>query len=176
MAGQVWRGEFGKAKMTKYIKVNMSVEETRDRFVLEMVHRKGGTVGLEMNLAGHADARRRFVLAIQGWEKTLWIRPLVTRIEGWFQRTEANEETYVYFVRRGLTAPLFFLLLLVPYTVTRALIENLPLVFSDYVLIAASFGFVIISTLILMFLERRTHKLLIDGLRAIYDQAEVEKS
>lgn len=160
--------------MAKFIKVKMSVEETRDRFVAEMVQRKGGSVGLEMNLAGHADARRRFVLAIQGWEKTLWIRPLLTRLEGWFQRTETNEETYVYFVRRGLTLPLFFLLLLIPYMTFRAVITEWPPTTPDYFVVAGSFIFVIISILILLILERRTQKLLIKGLRAIYEQTDEE--
>lgn len=160
--------------MAKFIKVNMSVEETRDRFVTEMVQRQGGSVGLEMNLAGYADARRRFILAIQGWEKTIWVRPLLTRLEGWFQRTEDNEVTYVYFVRRGLTLPLFFLLLLIPYMAGRSAITDWPPTTSDYVLIAASFFFVIISTIILLILERRTQKLLIEGLQAIYEQRELE--
>ena len=160
--------------MAQFIKVNMSVEETRDRFVAEMVQRQGGSVGLEMNLAGHADARRRFVLAIQGWEKTLWIRPIVTRLEGWFQRTEANEETYVYFVRRGLTAPFFFLLMLIPYMAARAAITDWPPSIPDYLVIAVSFIFVIISIIILFILERRTQKLLIEGLKAIYEQRDIE--
>ena len=160
--------------MAKFITVNMSVEETRDRFVAEMVQRKGGSVGLEMNLAGHADARRRFVLAIQGWETTLWIRPIVTRLEGWFQRTEANEETYVYFVRRGLTAPLFFLLMLVPYIAARAAITDWPPSTADYLVVAGSLIFVVISTLILFILERRTQKLLIEGLKVIYEQKDIE--
>ncbi len=155
--------------MAKFITVKMSVEDTRDRFVEEMVQRQGGSVGLEMNLAGHADARRRFVLAIQGWEKTLWVRPLLTRIEGWFQRTEENEITYVYYVRRGLATPLFFLLLLIPYMVARSAITDWPPDTSDYIITGVSLAFVIVSTFVLYVLERRTQNLLIEGLQAIYE-------
>jgi hypothetical protein len=155
--------------------VPLSVEETRDRFYTEMVLRRGGSVGLEMGLAGYVDARRRFVLAVQGWEKNLWMRPLLTRLEGFFQRSPENTTTTLVFERRGLALPIFILSLLLPYTAARYVVTDWPPTTYDWLVVGGTLVFVIIATLMLMIVERRTHKLLILGLQTIYGSASVEK-
>lgn len=150
--------------------VQASVEETRDRFYTEFVQRGSGTVGLEMNLAGFVDARRRFVLAIQGWENTIWIRPLLTRLEGHFERSEDNSYTRVVFERRGLSLPLFVLSLLLPYTVARLVIIELPPTLYQIGMVAVALALVVGGSLALTVVERRVHKLLERGLMTIYGQ------
>lgn len=150
--------------------VRLSVEDTRDRFYKEFVDRGGGTVGLEMNLAGFVDARRRFVLAIQGWENTVWMRPLLTRLEGHFERSEDNTYTRVVFEQRGLSLPLFVLSLLLPYTVARLMIPELPPTLYQLLVVGVSLALVIAGSLALALVERRVHSLLRSGLLTIYDQ------
>jgi hypothetical protein len=155
--------------LVKDFVVNLSVEDTRDRFYKELVQRGSGTVGLEMNLAGFVDARRRFVLAIQGWENTVWMRPLLTRLEGHFERSEDNTYTKVVFERRGLSLPLFVLSLLLPYTVARLMIPELPPTLYQIVVVGVSLALVVIGSIALAIVERRVHKLLERGLVTIYD-------
>ena len=150
--------------------VQAGSEETRDRFYAEFVQRGSGTVGLEMNLAGFLDARRRFVLAIQGWENTVWMRPLLTRLEGHFERSEDNSYTRVVFERRGLSLPLFVLSLLLPYTVARLVISELPPTLYEIGMVAVALGLVVAGSIALAVVERRVHKLLERGLMTIYDQ------
>ena len=150
--------------------IRLSVEETRDRFYKEFVQRRGSSVGLEMNLAGFVDARRRFVLAIQGWENTVWMRPLLTRLEGHFERSEDNSYTRVMFEQRGLSLPLFVLSLLLPYTVARLTIPELPPTTGQLIVVGASLALVIGGSIALAVVERRVHRLLLRGLMTIYDQ------
>lgn len=157
------------------MRVPLSVEATRDLFVREMVQRRAGSIGLEMNLAGHADARRRFVLAIQGWERTPWMRPLLTRLEGYFERTPTNDHTYVVFVRRGLSLPLFVLGLLLPYTVTRLVVDEWPPSLNDLAVIGLALAIVALGSLALLVVERRVYKLLTKGLSLTYGNPPVEK-
>jgi hypothetical protein len=154
----------------------MSVEATRDRFVNEMVQRGPGSVGLEMNVAGFADARRRFVLAIQGWEKNLWMRPLLTRLEGYFERTPDNDKTFVVFEKRGLSLPLFVLGWLLPYTVARNIIGEWPPTTYDVIVIGVSILLFFIAIGVLNLVERRVQRLLVKSLQTIYDQAPIDNA
>jgi hypothetical protein len=154
-----------------------SVEKTRDRFVLELVQRGPATVGKELSVAGFADARRRFVLAIQGWEHNLWVRPILTRLEGHFERSEDNTETRVVYEYRGLTLPLTFISLLIPYTVARFLLprwEGIDPPLLDIVALVFSVLIVPVIGLGLYSIERRTHRLLERALLLIYDEPRLE--
>lgn len=154
------------------------VEATRDRFVREFVQRRGGSVGLETNTAGHVDARRRFALAIQGWEKNEWIRPFLTRLEGHFERSPQNDYTQVVFVTRGLTLPLTVVSLLIPYYIIRAVVpswEGVEPALSDIAVVIISVLVVPTIWLMFFFVERKTHKLLIDALLAAYDRPSLHE-
>lgn len=155
--------------------VNMSVEATRERFVQEFVQRQGGSVGLETNIAGFVDARRRFFIAIQGWEKTAWMRPLLTRLEGYFEKTATNSTTQVYFMRRGLALPLTVLSLLIPYGIARATIRELPLEPYHIFMMILSFSLVVLIGGTFMILERRIYKQLTAALLAAYDRPALEQ-
>jgi hypothetical protein len=152
----------------------MDVESTRDRFVREFVQRGPGSVGLETNIAGFVDARRRFFIAIQGWEKTPWMRPLLTRIEGVFVRSENNTFTTVEFFRRGLALPLSFLALLLPYTVARVLIDEWPPELFFLAIVALALLLVVAIGMVLTALERRIYKQLSNALLAAYDRPPVD--
>lgn len=159
--------------MVQKFRVSMTVEAARARFVQEFVRRSSGSVGLETNVAGFADARRRFFIAIQGWEKTPWMRPLLTRLEGYFQRSETNTYTDIYISRRGLALPLTVLALLIPYGVARTLITELPLTPFQIFMLAVSGALVALIGIVLTFLERRTYKLLTDVLLAAFDHPDL---
>jgi hypothetical protein len=159
--------------MQRSFMVPYDVETTRDRFVREFVQRRGGSVGLETSTAGHVDARRRFALAIQGWESNQWIRPFLTRLEGHFERSPNNDYTLVVFVTRGLTLPLTVISLLIPYYIIRAVVpgwEGVEPAISEIVLVVISVLIVPLVWLMFFFIERQTHRLLIDALLAVYDR------
>lgn len=160
--------------MTKRFMVRMSVEEARDLFVREMVQRKSGTVGLELNMSGFVDARRRFVLALQGWERNLWMRPLLTRLEGHFERSPNNDVTTIVFDRRGLTLPLFVLAWLLPYTVARNMIPEWPPTLYQGFMVGVSVVLILIAVASLYWVEQRVHRLLIKGLTTIYGNPPLE--
>lgn len=160
--------------MTERLTVKLPVEATRDRFVRELVQRGAGTVGLEMNLAGFVDARRRFVLAIQGWENNLWMRPLLTRLEGYFEKTPGNEHTHIVFEKRGLTLPLFVLSWLLPYTMGRRFITEWPPPTGALVIVGIVVLLVLIAGGALFYIERRVHRWLIRGLEAVYDDPTLD--
>lgn len=157
--------------------VQSSVEKTRDRFVLELVQRGTATVGQELSVAGFVDARRRFALAIQGWEQNLWVRPFLTRLEGHFERSPDNDYTRVVYEYRGLTIPLTFLSLLIPYSIARFLLprwEGIDPPMLDIAVLILS-GLVVPAVGIVFFsIERRTHKLLERALLLIYDKPRLE--
>ncbi|PJF42241.1 MAG: hypothetical protein CUN55_10275 [Phototrophicales bacterium] len=150
----------------------MHHEVARKRFITEFVERKVGTVGLELGVSGVLDARRRFALAIQGWEHNTWIRPFLIRLEGHFEPAYDHEHTRVVFVKRGLTVPITFLSLLIPYSVIQYLLprwEKYPITSSDIVLLLFSIALVFVIGGIFYAIERRTHQLLIRALLLIYD-------
>lgn len=158
--------------------VSTDVETTRDRFVHEFVRRGYASVGLELGVAGFADARRRFALALQGWEKNLWIRPFLTRLEGHFERSEHNDYTRVVFETRGLTIPLTFVSLLIPYGVVRAIVPTWTEIepsLSQIALLIFSIAIVPIIGLIFFSIERRTHRLLTEALLLAYSRPPLEK-
>jgi hypothetical protein len=157
--------------------VEMNIEATRDRFVEEFVRRGPGTVGLEANLAGHADARRRFALAIQGWEKNLWIRPFLTRLEGHFEKMESQEGfTRVIFVTRGIGWPLTFVSLLFPYWVAMQIPRWPPPHITWTLLIIVACLTVPAVGAVFYAIERRIYRLLIQGLLAAYDRPPLENA
>ncbi len=163
--------------MRKSFIVSMDVETTRDRFVREFVRRRTASVGLETGVAGFADARRRFALAIQGWEKNVWIRPFLTRLEGHFERSPHDDYTRVIFETRGLALALTVLTLLVPYTITRTLVpgwEGVEPALTEIILLVLSFLSVPIIGVVFFLLERRTHRVLIDALLAAYERPPLE--
>ena len=158
--------------------VPYDVEKTRDRFVREFVQRRNGSVGQETSTAGHVDARRRFALAIQGWEKNEWIRPFLTRLEGHFEKSPQNDYTSVVFVTRGLTLPLTVISLLIPYYIVRAVVpgwEGVEPAISDIALVIVSILIVPSIWLMFFFVERRTHRLLINALLAAYDRPPLQE-
>lgn len=162
--------------MSSFI-IHQPVERVRDSFVLELVKRGPMTVGLEMGVAGFVDARRRFALAIQGWEHNLWVRPFLTRLEGHFERSKHDDYTRVVFVRRGLTAPITLISLLIPYTMTRFFLprwEGVDPAALDIALLIFSFFLVPIIGLVFYSIERRTHQLLEKALLLIYDEPPLE--
>lgn len=147
-------------------------ETARERFIAEFVKRGPATVGLEMGIAGILDARRRFALAIQGWEHNTWIRPFLPRLEGHFERGTTDHDTRVVFVKRGLTIPLTFLTLLIPYSVIRYLLPrwaDYPISAADIGLLLFSFAMVFVIGGMFYLIEQRTHQLLIKALLVIYD-------
>lgn len=157
--------------------VQSSVEQVRDRFVLELVQRRNASVGQELSVAGFADARRRFALAIQGWEHNLWVRPFLTRLEGHFERSDDNTHTRVVYEYRGLTIPLTFLSLLIPYSVARFLIptwEGIDPPLLDIAALVVACLIVPVVGVIFYSVERRTHKLLERALLLIYDEPRLE--
>lgn len=155
--------------------VEMPIEATRDRYVEEFVKRGPGSVGLETNLAGKADARRRFVLAIQGWEKNEWIRPFLTRLEGHFEKVEGHEQlSRVVFVSRGIGWPLTFISLLFPYWVAMQIPRWPPPHFTWTLLIIVACAVVPVVGTTFFVIERRIYRLLLDGLLAAYDRPPLE--
>ncbi|MCB9435920.1 MAG: hypothetical protein H6673_02880 [Anaerolineales bacterium] len=157
--------------------INSDVESVRDRFVIEFVKRGSATVGREVGVAGIVNARRQFSLAIQGWEANQWIRPFLTRLEGHFERSEHDDYTRVVFSTRGLSGPLTFLSLLIPYTVIRAVLptwEGVEPVLSSIALLVFSIATVPLVGGVLYWVERRTHRLLIQTLLAAYDEPPLE--
>lgn len=147
-------------------------EIARERFINEFVKRGPGTVGLEVGVSGVLDARRRFALAIQGWEQNVWIRPFLTRLEGHFERSVEDTYTKVVFIKRGLTVPLTFLSLLIPYSTLRYLLprwESNPVTSADLFFLAFSVALVVIIGALFYAIERQTHRLLINALLVIYD-------
>lgn len=164
--------------MQRSFLVSTDVETTRNTFVLHLVKRGPGSIGKEAGVAGFVDARRRFALAIQGWEHNLWIRPFLTRLEGHFERSPQNDYTRVAFETRGLTIPLTFISLLIPYTVVRTLVpqwEGVELALSDIMLLFFSFLVVPLVGMLLFYVENRTHRLLIKALLAVYGDPPLEK-
>ncbi len=158
--------------------VPYDVETTRDRFVREFVQQRSGSVGKETSTAGHVDARRRFALAIQGWEKNEWIRPFLTRLEGHFEKSPQNDYTRVVFITRGLTLPLTVISLLIPYYIVRAVVpgwEGVEPALSDIALVIVSILIVPSIWLMFFFIERRTHRLLIDALLSAYDRPPLQE-
>lgn len=163
--------------MRRSFVVELPLEATRDRFVEEFVQRGPGSVGLETNLAGQADARRRFVLAIQGWEKNQWIRPFLTRIEGHFEKMEGQTHlSRVVFVSRGIGWPLTFVSLLFPYWAAIQIPRWPPPHFTWTLLLLVTLALVPSVGAIFYFIERRIHRLLTDGLLAAYDRPPLENS
>ncbi len=158
--------------------VSTDVESTRDQFVEHLVHRGPRSIGKEAGVAGFVDARRRFALAIQGWEKNLWVRPFLTRLEGHFERSPQNDYTRVVFETRGLTIPLTLISLLIPYTVARSLVpqwDSADPALSDIALLIFSIIIVPIISSVFFYVERRTHRLLITALQAVYGDPPLEK-
>ncbi len=152
--------------------LNLNHERARERFIKEFVQRGSHTVGLEVGVAGVLDARRRFALAIQGWERNTWIRPFLTRLEGHFEPSADGMSTKVVFIKRGLTVPLTFLSLLIPYTVLRYLLPRWadnPASTADIALLIFAVALVPIIGGMFYAIERRTHQLLIHTLLVIYD-------
>lgn len=153
------------------------VEVTRDRMVIELMRRNSGTIGQELGVYGHVDARRRFAIAIQGWEDNLWVRPVLTRLEGHFERSDNNDYTRVVFERRGLTVPLTFLSLLIPYAVARVLIpqwQEIDPPALDIALLIFSIIVVPIIGAVFFTIERSTHRLLERALLLLYDNPVLE--
>lgn len=157
--------------------IGATVESVRDRFVLEFVHRGPATVGREVGVAGMVNARRQFALAIQGWEQSQWVRPFLTRLEGHFERSEHDDYTRVVFSTRGLSGPLTFLSLLIPYTIIRTVLptwEGVEPALSSILLVIFSIASVPMVGFALYWVERRTHLLLIQALLAAYDNPSLE--
>lgn len=147
-------------------------EIARERFIAEFIQRGPGTVGLEVGVSGVLDARRRFALAIQGWERNTWIRPFLTRLEGHFERSIDDTFTKVVFIKRGLTLPLTFLSLLIPYSTLRYLLprwESNPITSADIFFLVFSVVLVFMIGAVFYAIERQTHHLLINALLVIYD-------
>lgn len=163
--------------MRKSFILSTDFETVQERFHREFVKRGPSTVGLELGVAGYLDARRQFALAIQGWERNLWIRPFLTRLEGHFERSQHDDYTRVVFVTRGLTGPLTFLSLLFPYTVARTLLpgwEGVEPAITEIALLAFSLLLVPAIGAAFYMIEWRTHKLLIEALLAAYDRPALE--
>lgn len=157
--------------------MDADVESVRDRFIIEFVRRRPATVGREVGVAGIVNARRQFTLAIQGWEDNQWVRPFLTRLEGHFERSEDDEYTRVVFSTRGLSGPLTFLSLLIPYTVIRAVLptwEGVEPALSSIMLLVFSIAIVPLIGAVLYWVERRTHRLLIHTLLTAYDNPTLE--
>ncbi|NDJ86883.1 MAG: hypothetical protein GYB66_13455 [Chloroflexi bacterium] len=163
--------------MRRSFLTSTDVESTRDHFLIEFAKRGPTSVGRELGVSGDVDARRRFVLAIQGWERNHWVRPFLTRLEGHFERSQHNDYTRVVFETRGLTLPLTFLSLLIPYSVLSAILpgwEGIDPPLLDIALVIISVVLVPVIGSVFFFIERRTHRLLIDALLAGYGRPSLE--
>jgi hypothetical protein len=154
--------------------VTLNLESARERFVEEFVRRGPGSVGLETNTAGQADPRRRFVLAIQGWEKNPWIRPFLTRLEGHFEKTHDDVTTRVVFVTRGVGWPLTFVSLLFPYWAATLIPKWPPPHITWTLLLAAACLVVPAVGATFYFIERRVYRILVGALLASYDRPTLE--
>jgi hypothetical protein len=162
--------------MRKSFTVEMDLEATRSRFVQEFVRRGPASVGLETNVAGQVDARRRFALAIQGWEKNQWIRPFLTRLEGHFEKSSNDATTRVVFVTRGIGWPLAFISLLFPYWVATQIPRWPPPHITWTLLLVVACLIVPAVWTAFYFIEQRIFRLLVNALLAAYERPPLENA